>query len=315
MPPAIHPERDALLLAIRDNPDDDTPRLIYADWQDEHDQPEHAELIRLQCEIRRLRGHAHTARRRELRARVAMLLKAPTLQAMARGLWACYSDLDRGFTARTSIVLKASLEPDDTDWEVFTPNRPAVPAAIPFDKILELEVGFWDDAPLDFVADAAGQPWFRRVERVEFGNLGFGPGDLRTAARSPHLSGMRELTFWRCRVDAGEFARMVLAPAAGSLTELALVNDCRVTAGPDRVSAPGAFAAAWAKIGRSPRAGKLTEVYIDSSEEGDAMARAFLDGPRFGHLTSLRLSPKRLTKRGRAGLTARFGDRVQFHPF
>lgn len=29
--------------------DDDAPRLIYADWLDEHDQPEPAELIRDQC--------------------------------------------------------------------------------------------------------------------------------------------------------------------------------------------------------------------------------------------------------------------------
>ncbi len=39
----------ALLAAIAANPDEDTPRLMYADWCDENDQPEHAELIRLQC--------------------------------------------------------------------------------------------------------------------------------------------------------------------------------------------------------------------------------------------------------------------------
>jgi uncharacterized protein (TIGR02996 family) len=39
----------ALLAAIIAHPDEDTPRLIYADWLDEHDQPERAEFIRLQC--------------------------------------------------------------------------------------------------------------------------------------------------------------------------------------------------------------------------------------------------------------------------
>ena len=29
-------ERDALLKAVCDNPDDDTPRLVFADWLDEH---------------------------------------------------------------------------------------------------------------------------------------------------------------------------------------------------------------------------------------------------------------------------------------
>ncbi len=41
----------ALLQAILDDPDSDTPRLVYADWLDEHDQPIRAEFIRLQIDI------------------------------------------------------------------------------------------------------------------------------------------------------------------------------------------------------------------------------------------------------------------------
>ena len=43
----------ALLAAIRAAPDDDAPRLIYADWLDEHGQPERAEFIRVQIELAR----------------------------------------------------------------------------------------------------------------------------------------------------------------------------------------------------------------------------------------------------------------------
>ncbi len=39
----------AFLADITTNPDDDAPRLIYADWLDENGEPERAELIRLQC--------------------------------------------------------------------------------------------------------------------------------------------------------------------------------------------------------------------------------------------------------------------------
>jgi uncharacterized protein (TIGR02996 family) len=42
-------DEDALLAAILAHPDEDTPRLIYADWLDEHGHPERAEFIRLQC--------------------------------------------------------------------------------------------------------------------------------------------------------------------------------------------------------------------------------------------------------------------------
>ena len=40
----------ALLAAIRHAPDDDAPRLVYADWLEEHGQPERAEFIRVQVE-------------------------------------------------------------------------------------------------------------------------------------------------------------------------------------------------------------------------------------------------------------------------
>jgi uncharacterized protein (TIGR02996 family) len=46
-------EEAALLRAIYANPDDDTPRLVYADWLDEHGQPERAEFIRVQVELAR----------------------------------------------------------------------------------------------------------------------------------------------------------------------------------------------------------------------------------------------------------------------
>lgn len=41
----------ALLAAIIAHPDEDTPRLMYADWLDENDRPERAEFIRLQCAV------------------------------------------------------------------------------------------------------------------------------------------------------------------------------------------------------------------------------------------------------------------------
>lgn len=47
-------DREALLTAIRANPDEDTPRLVYADWLDENGQPDRAEFIRLQCELAQL---------------------------------------------------------------------------------------------------------------------------------------------------------------------------------------------------------------------------------------------------------------------
>jgi uncharacterized protein (TIGR02996 family) len=58
----------ALLAAIRAAPDDDAPRLVYADWLDEHGQPERAEFIRVQCELARRESPALREREAELLA-------------------------------------------------------------------------------------------------------------------------------------------------------------------------------------------------------------------------------------------------------
>lgn len=49
-------DRDALLAAIRAHPEEDTPRLMFADWLEEQGDEVRAEFLRLQCELARLEG-------------------------------------------------------------------------------------------------------------------------------------------------------------------------------------------------------------------------------------------------------------------
>jgi uncharacterized protein (TIGR02996 family) len=67
-------EEDALLAAITANVDDDTPRLVYADWLDEHSRHDRAEFIRVQIQQTRL--PKTDPRQWELHERQAELLKA-----------------------------------------------------------------------------------------------------------------------------------------------------------------------------------------------------------------------------------------------
>jgi uncharacterized protein (TIGR02996 family) len=46
-------DADALLAAVLAEPDDDLPRLVYADWLDENGRPERAEFVRVQVELAR----------------------------------------------------------------------------------------------------------------------------------------------------------------------------------------------------------------------------------------------------------------------
>ena len=49
---------DAFVAAIAETPEDDTPRLVFADWLDEKGRQPRAEFIRVQCELARLPADA-----------------------------------------------------------------------------------------------------------------------------------------------------------------------------------------------------------------------------------------------------------------
>jgi uncharacterized protein (TIGR02996 family) len=51
-------DHDALLRAIGESPEEDTPRLAYADWLEENDQPERADFVRNQIELNRVGSNA-----------------------------------------------------------------------------------------------------------------------------------------------------------------------------------------------------------------------------------------------------------------
>src|SRR4051794_16488637 len=70
---ALSRQEEGFLAEVRASPEDEAPRLVYADWLEENDQPERAEFIRLQCERARLR--AYDPRQGELQKRERQLLR------------------------------------------------------------------------------------------------------------------------------------------------------------------------------------------------------------------------------------------------
>src|SRR4051812_17110474 len=74
--PTMRPDEQgqALFEAIRESPDDDAPRLIYADWLDDQGESDRAEFVRVQCEQSRL--DPGDERRLELAPRASRLLDA-----------------------------------------------------------------------------------------------------------------------------------------------------------------------------------------------------------------------------------------------
>jgi uncharacterized protein (TIGR02996 family) len=100
----------ALLRAIRSDPDEDTPRLAYADWLDEHDQPERGELIRVQIDL--AASEEGDARRWQLHARQQELLAAHfgawTAELGSLDPEKVEIKFDRGFPER--LTLRAATE-------------------------------------------------------------------------------------------------------------------------------------------------------------------------------------------------------------
>jgi uncharacterized protein (TIGR02996 family) len=62
-------ERDAFIRGIAANVYDDTPRLAFADWLDEHGEHDRAEFIRVQCELEPMRDQYEIPRAAELHER------------------------------------------------------------------------------------------------------------------------------------------------------------------------------------------------------------------------------------------------------
>src|SRR5437660_498252 len=88
---------DAFLRDIREHPDDDAVRLIYADWLEEHARTEadraRAELIRVQCRL--TAGGADVAERLALEVRQRALAAAPVAPRLERlGFHSCLLEQD-----------------------------------------------------------------------------------------------------------------------------------------------------------------------------------------------------------------------------
>jgi uncharacterized protein (TIGR02996 family) len=92
----VSDEQRALWAAIRANPDDDTPRLVYADWLQENGEDERAGFIRVQCQLEAIETQRENHREAgQLRARCDRIL-GPNRRRWTQALFdIVHSDLNR----------------------------------------------------------------------------------------------------------------------------------------------------------------------------------------------------------------------------
>src|SRR4051794_14188885 len=113
-------EREALLQTIYDDPENDTPRLVYADCLEEQGDSARAEFIRLECEQATIRHHPVVAPNRwdsprfwELEARLNELSSrhaagwfAPLFRVIRRG----EMRTSRGFPWHVALTARRFIE-------------------------------------------------------------------------------------------------------------------------------------------------------------------------------------------------------------
>jgi uncharacterized protein (TIGR02996 family) len=93
-------QHEAFLRAIYDSPEDDTPRLVYADFLEEHGDPDKAAYVRYECEMQ----HADAARLNELHDAWTSLIDAH--EGSDDDAWPWNSPLTtRGFPSYTGDII------------------------------------------------------------------------------------------------------------------------------------------------------------------------------------------------------------------
>ena len=165
---------EAFLEFIIESPDDNAPRLIYADWLEENDQPERAEFIRVQCELAGLAEG--DPRRRKLQARERTLLATHQEEWLGslRGNVNGY-EFRRGFVE--AIVTSAG----------FFRDAKRLFAAAPI-RVIRIR---WGEAKAQ---DWAGCPYLTRLTGLELSSNGrFDRTNLLHVLSSPHLTGLKTL--------------------------------------------------------------------------------------------------------------------------
>jgi uncharacterized protein (TIGR02996 family) len=171
----------ALLRAIREMPDEDTPRLVYADWLDENGFPDRAEFIRLQVERSRL--PEYDPRRYPLEDREHELLAAHESEWLSvapedtEGLFEW--EFERGFVN----------EIEASPWFMLGPGADLC-AAHPMRRwrvhVTDLDM---PDDPLT----AGRKAWFSRLEAIDLGAWYTTLGELERFLHRSDFARLREL--------------------------------------------------------------------------------------------------------------------------
>jgi uncharacterized protein (TIGR02996 family) len=252
-------DHDALLRAICDHPDEDAPRLIFADWLDENAQPDRAAFIRTDIEMERRDPFDAERLRWEL-------IEKPRLTA-------------------SNSPLAAALPPlvSKSNWSQFGPYRRGFPTTVEVRDVRAL--------PFLTTGDLAGLPveilsvywdrsqpfdvrWPRPLPALSLGGGDINRTEAAKFAASPLAAGLRELQLSGEPFRADAFRVLAASPFFRRLQALRIDSRVQARAEVDAVT--------------NCPAGSLREFHLSSTGRPD-FAR-LMAAPLLGNLETLNLN-------------------------
>jgi uncharacterized protein (TIGR02996 family) len=266
----------AFLDDVKAHPEDDGPRLILADWLEDHGDPR-GELVRVQCQLARLPADNPHRPQLEERERALLAEHLPTWLAGLPGI-ARHAEVCRG-------LIRLWLYAEQIQPWLEGPFR-ATEACAWVDGVwghnLRANALFTSVA----VAARAGLVSLRlsggseRIPDTRFVAL----------ANSPDLARLRELALTNFYFGSAAATALANSPHLAKLTSLSLHANRAYT---------GAFA-----LGSSPHLARLRTLDLSSNSLGDRQVQAFAGGGGLRSLTDLRLASNKIGGRGLAALVA-----------
>jgi uncharacterized protein (TIGR02996 family) len=196
----------AFLEAILETPDDDTPRLVYADWLDDNDQGHRAEFIRIQCRLDRMDEFDPE--------RLALEQREADLLAVHGESWKppvpSWVHLKHGHPFRRGFLEQASSTATD-----FLKRGAGLFAVTP---VSQLQIRNLRDK----MAQLAASPLLAHVPGLNFHESDLSPAELDTLGASPHLGNLRELALGWTRLSGATASSLAGWPILSRLRRLTL---------------------------------------------------------------------------------------------
>jgi len=209
------------LRAILDAPNDDLPRLIFADYLEESGEADRAEFIRIQCEL--AAGCENSERKKPLESRQAELL-------------AKYSEAWRLPIRGPQAFRRGFVDSLWTSADVLLASEPEL---IVGSTVRTLRITSADKY-IDNLAEYRG---FERIEHLDLTNNNLaGDYRLRAILGNPHLAKLKGLNLHNNRIWADDVLRIARSPVAIRLTHLDLSGNGIGNEGVSHLANESAFA-------------------------------------------------------------------------